>query len=91
MLIVEADAGSVLGTLERERAYSTAHEGAVYLHLGETYLVRTLDLETGTALVDPFTGDWYTQVEEGDDDRDRGAAAHRAAARPRPRPSAGSR
>jgi DEAD/DEAH box helicase domain-containing protein len=64
VLIVEAEAGSVLGTLERERAYSTAHEGAVYLHLGETYLVRTLDLEAGTALVDPFKGDWYTQVKK---------------------------
>ncbi len=64
VLIVEADSGSVLGTLERERAYSAAHEGAVYLHLGETYLVRTLDLAAGTALVDRFTGDWYTQAKK---------------------------
>jgi DEAD/DEAH box helicase domain-containing protein len=64
VLVVEAGSGSVLGTLERERAYSTAHEGAVYLHLGETYLVRTLDLDTGTALVDPFKGDWYTQAKK---------------------------
>ena len=27
--------GSVLGLVERERAYSTVHEGAVYLHLGQ--------------------------------------------------------
>jgi DEAD/DEAH box helicase domain-containing protein len=64
VLIVESDAGSVLGTLERERAYSAAHQGAVYLHLGEQYLVRSLDLETGTALVDRFTGDWYTQAKK---------------------------
>ncbi|HST26474.1 MAG TPA: DEAD/DEAH box helicase [Gaiellaceae bacterium] len=64
VLIVEADSGSVLGTLERERAYSAAHEGAVYLHLGETYLVRSLDLDAGTALVDRFTGDWYTQAKK---------------------------
>jgi DEAD/DEAH box helicase domain-containing protein len=64
VLIVEAGAGSVLGTLERERAYSAAHEGAVYLHLGEAYLVRSLDLETGTALVDRFSGDWYTQAKK---------------------------
>jgi DEAD/DEAH box helicase domain-containing protein len=64
VLIVESDAGSVLGTLERERAYSAAHEGAVYLHLGEQYLVRSLDLETGTALVDAFAGDWYTQAKK---------------------------
>jgi DEAD/DEAH box helicase domain-containing protein len=64
VLIVESESGSVLGTLERERAYSAAHEGAVYLHLGETYLVRTLDLEAGTALVDRFAGDWYTQAKK---------------------------
>jgi DEAD/DEAH box helicase domain-containing protein len=64
VLIVEAGSGSVLGTIERERAYSAAHEGAVYLHLGDAYLVRTLDLETGTALVDPFSGDWYTQAKK---------------------------
>jgi DEAD/DEAH box helicase domain-containing protein len=64
VLIVEADEGAVLGTLERERAYSAAHEGAVYLHLGEQYLVRSLDLETGTALVDRFAGDWYTQAKK---------------------------
>src|SRR5262249_59505924 len=64
VLVVESDSGSVLGTLERERAYSAAHEGAVYLHLGEQYLVQSLDLETGTALVDQFTGDWYTQAKK---------------------------
>jgi len=64
VLIVEAESGSVLGTIERERAYSSAHEGAVYLHLGDAYLVRTLDLDTGTALVDAFSGDWYTQAKK---------------------------
>src|SRR5712692_993778 len=64
VLIVEADSGSVLGTVERERSYSAAHDGAVYLHLGDAYLVRSLDLETGTALVDRFSGDWYTQVKK---------------------------
>src|SRR6476646_10426784 len=38
-----ATSGSILGLAERERAYSTVHEGAVYLHLGEQYLVRELD------------------------------------------------
>jgi DEAD/DEAH box helicase domain-containing protein len=38
------------------------HEGAIYLHLGESYRVRALDLENRTALVEPFTGDYYTQA-----------------------------
>ena len=40
--------GAVLGFVERSRAYSTVHEGAVYLHLGESYLVEELD-ETDAA------------------------------------------
>ncbi len=38
--VVQRDSGALLGLVERERAYSTVHEGAVYLHLGEQYLVR---------------------------------------------------
>ncbi len=64
VVVVEASMGSVLGTLERERAYSAAHEGAVYLHLGDAYLVQALDLASGTAVVDRFDGDWYTQAKK---------------------------
>src|SRR5581483_11012118 len=60
--IVDAGTGSLLGLVERERAYSTVHEGAVYLHLGEQHVVEQLDLEARVALVRPATVDWYTQV-----------------------------
>jgi DEAD/DEAH box helicase domain-containing protein len=62
--VVEAQSGTVLGLVERERAYSTVHEGAVYLHLGESYLVRVLDLQARTALVTPYSGDYYTQAKK---------------------------
>jgi DEAD/DEAH box helicase domain-containing protein len=62
--VVEAESGTVLGLVERERAYSTVHEGAVYLHLGESYLVRELDLQARTALVTPYSGDYYTQAKK---------------------------
>jgi DEAD/DEAH box helicase domain-containing protein len=62
--VVEAQTGTILGLVERERAYSTVHEGAVYLHLGESYLVRKLDLQARTAVVTPYTGDYYTQVKK---------------------------
>jgi len=62
--VVDASSGSLLGLVERERAYSAVHEGAVYLHLGESYLVRELDLDGRTALVEPFRGDYYTQVKK---------------------------
>jgi len=63
-LVVDASSGDVLGLAERERAYSTVHEGAVYLHLGRQYLVRELDEEARRALVEPFEGDWYTQAKK---------------------------
>src|SRR6476469_3941961 len=62
--ILETGTGSVLGTIERERAYSTVHEGAIYLHLGESYRVVALDLAARSALVEPFTSDYYTQAEQ---------------------------
>jgi len=62
--IVDATTGAVLGLVERSRAYSTVHEGAVYLHLGESYLVRELDLNAMYAVVEPFNGDWYTQAKK---------------------------
>jgi DEAD/DEAH box helicase domain-containing protein len=62
--VVEEESGTLLGIVELERSYSTIHDGAIYLHLGEQYLVRVLDLDARTALVTPFTGDWYTMAKK---------------------------
>jgi DEAD/DEAH box helicase domain-containing protein len=62
--IVDESTGAVLGLVEGSRAYSTVHEGAVYLHLGESYLVRELDLRALVAVVEPFNGNWYTQAKK---------------------------
>ena len=62
--VVDAATGTVLGLVERERAYSTVHEGAVYLHMGDSYRVLALDHASRTALVEPFSGDYYTQVKK---------------------------
>jgi DEAD/DEAH box helicase domain-containing protein len=62
--VVEAGSGSILGVVERERAPSTVHKGAVYLHLGESFRVLELDLAARTALVEPFSGDYYTQAKK---------------------------
>ncbi|HEU5363823.1 MAG TPA: DEAD/DEAH box helicase [Gaiellaceae bacterium] len=59
--VVDGTTGDVLGLVERSRAYPTVHEGAVYLHRGESYLVRELDLTTLHVVVEPFRGNWYTQ------------------------------
>jgi DEAD/DEAH box helicase domain-containing protein len=59
--IVDVSTGELIGQTEAARAYSTVHEGAIYLHLGRSYEVRGLDLDQRRALVAPFDGDWYTQ------------------------------
>ncbi len=59
--ILDVSTGELLGQTEAARAYSTVHDGAIYLHLGRSYEVRELDVESRRALVAPFDGDWYTQ------------------------------
>jgi DEAD/DEAH box helicase domain-containing protein len=61
-VIVESRQGEIIGTVERERVFRFAHPGAVYLHLGQSYLVKHLDLGARTVLVDDFEGTYYTQV-----------------------------
>src|SRR4029453_1293232 len=62
--VIDTTTGSVLGLVERERAYSTVHDGAVYLHPGQAYRVAELDLDARQALVAPFSGDLYTQAKK---------------------------
>jgi DEAD/DEAH box helicase domain-containing protein len=61
-LLIDASSGEVLGMIEAARAYATIHEGAVYLHLGRSYVVRELDLASRRAVLDPFDGNYFTQT-----------------------------
>jgi DEAD/DEAH box helicase domain-containing protein len=65
--IVDVSSGELLGSTEGARAHSTVHDGAIYLHLGQSYEVRELDLQRRRALVAPFSGDWYTQPKRATD------------------------
>jgi DEAD/DEAH box helicase domain-containing protein len=51
-----------LETMDRAQAYREAHEGAVLLHQGETYIVDTMDLKNGIIRVNKTDVDFYTQV-----------------------------
>jgi DEAD/DEAH box helicase domain-containing protein len=59
--VIERDSGEMLGLVEAERAFTTVHPGAVYLHLGRSYEVEQLDAEGRRAIVSRFDGDWYTR------------------------------
>jgi DEAD/DEAH box helicase domain-containing protein len=61
-VLIDGKSGEVIGTIEAARAYSTVHEGAVYLHLGQSYHVLELDLGARRALLEPFDGDYFTQT-----------------------------
>src|SRR5207249_7682630 len=43
--IVDEQAGRVIGTIDAVRAFHETHTGAVYLHHGQQYLVRELEIE----------------------------------------------
>ncbi len=53
--------GRRLGESELGTALRELHPGAVYLHQGESYLVRDLDLDKGVATLLPHIEDYYTQ------------------------------
>jgi DEAD/DEAH box helicase domain-containing protein len=59
--VIERESGEMLGLVEAERAFTTIHPGAVYLHLGRSYEVERLDIEERRAIVSGFDGDWYTR------------------------------
>jgi DEAD/DEAH box helicase domain-containing protein len=59
--VIERDSGEMLGLVEAERAFTTVHPGAIYLHLGRSYEVEQLDVEGRRAVVSRFDGDWYTR------------------------------
>ncbi|MGA8217758.1 MAG: Zn-binding domain-containing protein, partial [Solirubrobacterales bacterium] len=62
--VVDSTSGEMLGNVEAERAFSTVHPGAIYLHLGRSYEVAELDVGSRRAMVKPFDGDYYTQVKK---------------------------
>ena len=73
-MIVDTGSGELLGTVDAARAFTTTHEGAIYLHGGRSFEVSELDLDQRRVLVQPFSGDWYTQPKKRDRHPDRAAA-----------------
>ncbi len=67
--IVIEETGELLGTVDESRAYTQVHPGAVYLHQGEQFEVRELDLTGRAALVTRSDPDFYTQARDTTDIR----------------------
>lgn len=62
VMIVDAEDGRVLGTVDAGRAGSQVHPGAVYLHRGETFLIQELDLDACVALAQPASPEYSTMA-----------------------------
>ena len=62
--VVEEATGRLIGTMDEPSAHRYVHDGAVYLHQGESYLVGTLDLADRVALVDPGDPGYTTQARD---------------------------
>ena len=62
--VVESATGRLLGTVDPGASHTTVHTGAVYVHQGDSYVVRSLDLSDSVALVDPAQPDYTTSARE---------------------------
>ncbi|NLE76378.1 MAG: DEAD/DEAH box helicase [Chloroflexi bacterium] len=68
-LLNEADGYRTLEEIEASTAAYRVHPGAVYLHQGETFLVQSLDLDQGVAILRPAEVDYHTQPRQLNDVR----------------------
>ncbi|MGH3230726.1 MAG: DEAD/DEAH box helicase [Streptosporangiaceae bacterium] len=64
VLVVEEATGRLVGTVDEPSAQIMVHDGAVYLHQGDSYLVRRLDLADRVALVEPGDPGYTTMARD---------------------------
>ncbi len=62
--LIDTRAGDLLGTIDEARAFSSAHEGAIYLHQGGTYLVEEMDRSDREIRVAETKVGYYTQPKQ---------------------------
>jgi DEAD/DEAH box helicase domain-containing protein len=62
--VIDGREGCLLETVEASVAFFQVHPGAIYLHQGESYLVKELDLARHIAWAEPRSVDYYTQTME---------------------------
>ena len=58
--IVEAGTGRLLGTVDGGAAHATVHDGALYVHRGDTFVVDEFDVEDACAVVHAESPEWTT-------------------------------
>ena len=62
--IVDAETGSLLGTMDSPQTHYQAHTGAIYVHQGESYLVEELNEGDHCVMVRRVNPDFYTTARD---------------------------
>ena len=62
--LVEGENGVVLETVEEMSAFLQLHPGSIYLHQGDPYLIKDLDLDSRTAYAAKTDAPYYTEVRD---------------------------
>ncbi|RII43780.1 DUF1998 domain-containing protein [Galactobacter valiniphilus] len=62
--IVNAEDGTVLGTMDSPQTHYQAHTGAIYIHQGRSYLVEELDEANHVVVVSRAQPEYYTQARD---------------------------
>ena len=60
--VIESSVGSILETVDGATAFFHVHPGAIYLHQGEAYLIKELDITSRTAYAVATDAPYYTQI-----------------------------
>ncbi|MCR8676132.1 DUF1998 domain-containing protein [Micrococcus sp. HG099] len=64
MDIIDAESGTLLGTMDSPQTHYQAHPGAVYVHQDRTYLVEELDEDAHAVIVTRAWPDFTTQARD---------------------------
>ncbi len=67
--LVDDETGAILETVSEASAFMQLHPGAIYLHMGETYLVTELDMESHSAYASKTDAPYFTQARDFTDTR----------------------
>ena len=62
--IVDADTGSLLGTMDSPQTHYQAHTGAIYVHQGDSYVVEDLNEDDHCVVVRRANPDYYTTARD---------------------------
>ena len=65
--IFDSESGEAIGTIDGIRVFKECHPGAIYLHLGNRYIVTELDLKKRNVIVSKGNFNYFTRIRDEKD------------------------